>query len=69
MTGRIDGRNRRQTRTTTLADWKKTHKGLEVGQTLSQPTGDPKLRNKTTAPISFTQPQTQQVTALTVVPK
>lgn len=32
---------------TNLRDWKKTHKQLEVGQTLSQPTGDPKLREKT----------------------
>lgn len=32
---------------TNLRDWKRTHKQLEVGQTLSQPTGDPKLREKT----------------------
>ena len=32
---------------TNLRDWKRTHKPLEAGQTLSQPTGDPRLREKT----------------------
>lgn len=32
---------------TNLRDWKRTHKPLEAGQTLSQPTGEPKLREKT----------------------
>ena len=32
---------------TNLRDWKRTHKPLEAGQTLSQPAGEPKLREKT----------------------
>ena len=32
---------------TNLRDWKRTHEPLEAGQTLSQPTGEPKLREKT----------------------
>lgn len=55
---RIDGHSKK---TTTLADRRKTknHKPLEAGQTLSQPTGDPKLKQ----PIITVQPQTPVVTS------
>lgn len=50
---RIDGNNKK---TTTLADRRKAknHKPLEAGQTLSQPTGDPKLKQQS---IITAQPQ------------
>lgn len=57
---RIDGHNRqnRQNKKTTLADRRKAqnHKPLEVGQTITAPTGDPKLRERTTT-IDFSQPK------------
>ena len=57
---RIDGHNRpnRQNKKTTLADRRKAqnHKSLEVGQTITAPTGDPKLRERTTT-IDFSQQQ------------
>lgn len=57
---RIDGHNRqnRQNKKTTLADRRKAqnHKPLEVGQTITAPTGDPKLRERTTT-IDFSQQQ------------
>ena len=46
MAMRIDGQNGKRSQTTNLKQHKKTHKKLEVGQTLAQPTGDPKLREK-----------------------
>lgn len=46
MEMRIDGQNGKRSQTTNLKQHKKTHKKLEVGQTLAQPTGDPKLREK-----------------------
>lgn len=46
MEMRIDGQNGKRSQTTNLKQHKKTHKKLEVGQTLTQPTGDPKLREK-----------------------
>lgn len=46
MAMRIDGQNGKRSQTTNLKQHKKTHKKLEVGQTLTQPTGDPKLREK-----------------------
>ncbi len=56
---RIDGHSKR---TTTLADRRKAknHKPLEAGQTLSQPTGDPKLKQQS---IITAQPQTPAVTS------
>ena len=52
---RIDGQNGKRSQTTNLKQHKKTHKKLEVGQTLAQPTGDPKLREKFETP-TFSQP-------------
>ena len=53
---RIDGHNR-PNQTTTLADRrKKTNYNLEVGQTITTPTGDPKLRERTTT-VDFSQQQ------------
>lgn len=46
MEMRIDGQNGKRSQTTNLKQHKKTHKKLEIGQTLAQPTGDPKLREK-----------------------
>ena len=46
MAMRIDGQNGKRSQTTNLKQHKKTHKKLEIGQTLAQPTGDPKLREK-----------------------
>ena len=56
---RIDGHSKR---TTTLADRRKAknHKPLKAGQTLSQPTGDPKLKQQS---IITAQPQTPAVTS------
>lgn len=55
MEMRIDGQNGKRSQTTNLKQHKKTHKKLEVGQTLAQPTGDPKLREKFETP-TFSQP-------------
>lgn len=55
MEMRIDGQNGKRSQTTNLKQHKKTHKKLEVGQTLTQPTGDPKLREKFETP-TFSQP-------------
>ena len=55
MTVRIDGQNGKHNQVTNLKQHKKTHKKLEVGQTLAQPTGDPKLREKFETPV-FSQP-------------
>lgn len=55
MAMRIDGQNGKRSQTTNLKQHKKTHKKLEVGQTLTQPTGDPKLREKFETP-TFSQP-------------
>lgn len=46
MAMRIDGQNGKRSQTTNLKQHKKTHKKFEAGQTLAQPTGDPKLREK-----------------------
>lgn len=55
MAMRIDGQNGKRSQTTNLKQHKKTHKKLEAGQTLAQPTGDPKLREKFETP-NFSQP-------------
>lgn len=55
MEMRIDGQNGKRSQTANLKQHKKTHKKLEVGQTLAQPTGDPKLREKFETP-TFSQP-------------
>lgn len=55
MAMRIDGQNGKRSQTTNLKQHKKTHKKLEVGQTLARPTGDPKLREKFETP-TFSQP-------------
>ena len=55
MAMRIDGQNGKRSQTTNLKQHKKTHKKLEVGQTLTQPTGDSKLREKFETP-TFSQP-------------
>ena len=55
MAMRIDGQNGKRSQTTNLKQHKKTHKKLEVGQTLTQPTGDLKLREKFETP-TFSQP-------------
>lgn len=55
MAMRIDGQNGKRSQTTNLKQHKKTHKKLEVGQTLAQPTDDPKLREKFETP-TFSQP-------------
>lgn len=55
MAMRIDGQNGKRSQTINLKQHKKTHKKLEVGQTLAQPTGDPKLREKFETP-TFSQP-------------
>ena len=52
---RVNRYNGQQGKTQTLAQRRKQHKQLEVGQTLTQPTGDPKLREKT-GTIDFSQP-------------
>lgn len=55
MAMRIDGQNGKRSQTTNLKQHKKTHKKLEAGQTLAQPTVDPKLREKFETP-TFSQP-------------
>lgn len=57
MEMRIDGQNGKRSQTTNLKQHKKTHKKLEVGQTLTQPTGDPKLREKFETPTFSNQLQ------------
>lgn len=56
---RVNRYNGQQRRTQNLAQRKKQHKPLEVGQTLTQPTGDPKLRQQS---IITAQPQAPVVT-------
>ena len=58
MAMRIDGQNGKRSQTTNLKQHKKTHKKLEVGQTLAQPTGDPNMRKKYETP-HFSQPTDQ----------
>ena len=54
---RIDGHNR-PNQNTTLADRRKAQNGkhIEPGQTITTPTGDPKLRERTTT-VDFSQQQ------------
>ena len=52
---KVNRYNGQQRKTQTLAQRRKQHKPLEVGQTLTQPTGDPKLKEKT-GTIDFSQP-------------
>ncbi len=54
---RIDGHNR-PNQNTTLADRRKAQNGkhIEPGQTITTPTGDPKLRERTTT-VDFSQPK------------
>lgn len=56
---KVNRYNGQQRRTQNLAQRKKQHKPLEVGQTLTQPTGDPKLRQQS---IITAQPQAPVVT-------
>lgn len=53
---RVNRYNGQQRKTQNLAQRKNQHKHLEVGQTLTQPTGDPKLK-ETTGTIDFSQPK------------
>lgn len=53
---KVNRYNGQQRRTQNLAQRRKQHKSLEVGQTLTQPTADPKLK-KTTGTIDFSQPK------------
>ena len=53
---KVNRYNGQQRRTQNLAQRKKQHKPLEVGQTLTQPTADPKLKG-TTGTIDFSQPK------------
>lgn len=53
---KVNRYNGQQRRTQNLAQRKNQHKHLEVGQTLTQPTGDPKLK-ETTGTIDFSQPK------------
>lgn len=52
---RVNRYNGQQRKTQTLAQRRNQHKHLEVGETLKQQTGDPKLREKT-GTIDFSQP-------------
>lgn len=56
---KVNRYNGQQRKTQTLAQRRKQHKQLEVGQTLTQPTGDPKLRQQS---IITAQPQAPVVT-------
>lgn len=53
---KVNRYNGQQRRTQNLAQRRKQHKPLEVGQTLTQPTADPKLK-ETTGTIDFSQPK------------
>lgn len=54
---RVNRYNGQQRKTQTLAQRRNQNKHLEVGETLKQQTGDPKLREKT-GTIDFSQPNT-----------
>ena len=56
---KVNRYNGQQRKTQTLAQRRNQHKHLEVGQTLTQPTGDPKLRQQS---IITAQPQAPVVT-------
>ena len=53
---KVNRYNGQQRRTQNLAQRRKQYKPLEVGQTLTQPTADPKLK-ETTGTIDFSQPK------------